>query len=275
MEFSQSGGMVKRLHAGRAAEAGIVTAYLARDGFTGPHTVFEGMYGFCNVYSSAPETVRLDKDLGEWFAIREITVKPYCCCSDLHATIDCIRAIKKQANLNESNVRRIVIDTYRKIIEQNVIDGTQTIMAAQYSVLFTAAAALLYEMDDPGIYEPSLLRDPRIPPLIERIELRKDPVFEANYPRQMSSRVTIECVDGRSFTQEVVGARGHFSNPLSDDEIRHKFRRMTVGVIGAEAAEEAISAVNSLHEAPSVERLAAVFRQRNSGGLSRAAQGRQ
>ncbi len=55
MEFSQSGGMVKRLHAGRAAEGGVLAASLAAEGFTGPHTVLEGMYGYCKTFSSAPE----------------------------------------------------------------------------------------------------------------------------------------------------------------------------------------------------------------------------
>src|SRR5688572_7496492 len=56
LEFSRSGGgMVKRLHLGRAAEGGAMAATLAREGYTGPHTVLEGKFGFLNVFAQEKE----------------------------------------------------------------------------------------------------------------------------------------------------------------------------------------------------------------------------
>ena len=47
LEFARGdGGMVKRLHLGRASEAGVLAASLAADGFAGPRTVLEGEFGF-------------------------------------------------------------------------------------------------------------------------------------------------------------------------------------------------------------------------------------
>src|SRR4029078_12868274 len=48
LEFARSGtgAMVKRMHLGRAAESGVLAASLAEDGFTGPHSVLEGPFGF-------------------------------------------------------------------------------------------------------------------------------------------------------------------------------------------------------------------------------------
>ena len=49
LEFARGdGGMVKRLHVGRASEAGVLAASLAADGFAGPRTVLEGEFGFLN-----------------------------------------------------------------------------------------------------------------------------------------------------------------------------------------------------------------------------------
>ena len=64
---------------------GIYAAYLARDGLTGPTSVLEGKYGYFKCFSDAPEPEQLTAGLGERFMIDEITVKPYPCCSDLHA----------------------------------------------------------------------------------------------------------------------------------------------------------------------------------------------
>jgi 2-methylcitrate dehydratase PrpD len=64
MEFSRTGGMVKRLHLGRAAEGGFMAAILARDGYTGPAGVFEGKFGFLNVYCRDADAARLTRDLG-------------------------------------------------------------------------------------------------------------------------------------------------------------------------------------------------------------------
>src|ERR671919_1164467 len=66
LEFSRSGGgMVKRLHLGRAAEGGALAATLAREGFTGPATVLEGKFGFLNVFAREADPPRLTRALGE------------------------------------------------------------------------------------------------------------------------------------------------------------------------------------------------------------------
>ncbi len=72
LEFvrSGSGGMVKRLHLGRAAEGGVLAATLARDGFAGPATVLEGGFGFLNVYCRDA-----DPSLKETEAIREAVLR--------------------------------------------------------------------------------------------------------------------------------------------------------------------------------------------------------
>ena len=46
IEANRTGGTVKRLHCGLAAQAGVTAAQLVRRGFTGPPTVLEGRFGF-------------------------------------------------------------------------------------------------------------------------------------------------------------------------------------------------------------------------------------
>jgi len=87
MEFSQetseAGGMIKRLHAGRASESGVIAALLARDGFRGPSDIIGGKYGFCNVYSDNPQMMLANNRMGLNYEILNVGIKPYPCCQTL------------------------------------------------------------------------------------------------------------------------------------------------------------------------------------------------
>jgi MmgE/PrpD N-terminal domain len=70
LEFARGdGGMVKRLHLGRASEAGVLAASRAADGFAGPHTVLEGEFGFLNVFCTKWDEAELTRGLGEEFLV--------------------------------------------------------------------------------------------------------------------------------------------------------------------------------------------------------------
>src|SRR5947199_2174111 len=78
LEFAKGdGGMVKRLHLGRASEAGVLAASLAAAGFTGPRTVLEGEFGFLKVFCTAYDTAELTKGLGEAYVTLSTVLKRY------------------------------------------------------------------------------------------------------------------------------------------------------------------------------------------------------
>jgi 2-methylcitrate dehydratase PrpD len=74
-----NGAMVKRLHMGRAAEAGVVAALLARDGYEGPDSVLEGQYGYLESYCREGDATQFTKDLGTHFDIVYACLKRYAC----------------------------------------------------------------------------------------------------------------------------------------------------------------------------------------------------
>jgi 2-methylcitrate dehydratase PrpD len=255
MEFSQSGGMIKRLHAGRAAEGGVLAAYLAAEGFTGPHTVLEGVYGYCATFSTKPEPERLLAGLGERYAIEEITVKPYACCSDQHGTIDCIAEIRAKTGIGPEQVKRIVVHTYDKVIKQNASREWPSVMSAQYSVVFTAAATFFHDLGDPRSYVAEKIADPRVAALAAKVELVQDPRFQALYPRAMPTRIEIETVSGEKFLAETLCAKGHFKNAMSAAEVEAKFRKLTAGVLSPAQIDGAIESIDDLHNARSIASL--------------------
>lgn len=260
VEFAQSGGMVKRLHAGRAAEGGVLAAYLAARGFTGPATVLEGKFGYCRSFSDAPELDRLLEGLGTRFMIREITVKPYTCCSDMHPVIDAMLDVVETHRVSASEVESVLVESTSKLFELNNIDGTTSIMAAQYSVPFTVAATLLHDIRNPALYCEATLASAGIAAMQRRVEMRVSPELDAIYPRVLSARVTVRLRDGREHVSECHGAKGSIHNQLSKAELEAKFRRITGAVIGEKASTEIMHAVETLDRAPDVEALARPLR---------------
>ncbi len=90
-----TGSSTKRLHAGLAAQSGIRAALLARAGFTGPLTVFEGSHGFYKAFapSKPPDFGRLTDSLGATWVGADLAFKPYACGTMTQPYVDCARKL--------------------------------------------------------------------------------------------------------------------------------------------------------------------------------------
>ena len=85
--YDQSGGEVKRIHAGLAARGGIQSAVLAQYGLTGPATIIEGKRGFCRIFADNSNPDLVVKDLGHTFYIRQAWIKMYPAIATIHTAI--------------------------------------------------------------------------------------------------------------------------------------------------------------------------------------------
>src|SRR5204863_205017 len=95
LEFAKGdGGMVKRLHLGRASEAGVLAASLAASGFTGPRTVLEGQFGFLRVFCTEFEVAELTKGLGRDFVTTSTVLKRYPVHATAHAAVRAVRDLQ-------------------------------------------------------------------------------------------------------------------------------------------------------------------------------------
>jgi 2-methylcitrate dehydratase PrpD len=114
---AQYGAMVKRMHAGRAAQSGLYGALLARDGFTGIVDVFEAPYGgFCTTFSRSNDRFNLEElsaGLGERFETMRISLKFYSCVGSNHTTLDAIRDIRKRRLAGHGRSRRLAVPAGR------------------------------------------------------------------------------------------------------------------------------------------------------------------
>src|SRR5205085_2527720 len=90
-----NGAMVKRLHLGRAAEAGILAARLAEAEFEGPDTILDGEFGFLDTYCAESDPALLTAGLGEQWETRMLCIKRYPCHVTAHTPVESVRALRE------------------------------------------------------------------------------------------------------------------------------------------------------------------------------------
>lgn len=258
MEFASSGGMAKRIHAGRAAEGGLTAALLVADGLEGATDGLAGTYGFCRVFTDEPQIELLTERLGERWMIDEITVKPYAACSDIHPMIQAAAELRDEHDLDPARIVRIEAEGPTKAATQNDMDGTVSVMAAQYSAQFNIAAALLADPSDPATYEPARLSDRALAELQAKVaSVTAAPEFDETYAWKMGGRVTISLDDGATVERTVVGQKGSMHAPLTSAELDAKFTRL----VGRANAPALTTAIRGLDAAESTADLSAVLQR--------------
>ncbi len=234
-EFSQSGGMSKRLHAGRAAEGGLTAAFLAADGVEGPAGGLDGRYGFCRIFTTDPRLDLLTEGLGRRWMVDEITVKPYAACSDIHPLIDAALQLRADG-VDPDRIVAIDAEVPTKAAEQNALDGTASVLAAQYSGPFNIAAAFVADPGDPATYAPDRIADPRLAELQAKVApLVACAEFDATYAWKLGGRLRVRTDDSIVHERTVVGQRGSMHQRLSDEELERKLRRVAADRIDVAA----------------------------------------
>jgi len=224
LEFSKSGGMVKRLHLGRAAEGAITAAILASRGFTGPSQVIEGRYGFLNVFCRDADPEKLSAGFGTIWHTLTTTLKCYACHSTAHVPVTAALALKAQG-INGDNIDSIVVEGGEKMCSHHNIAEPQDMTTAQYSAPFSVALAFFRDPRDPAVFTEDALNDPAIRALTRRVKLQlriKEPGDTT-----LASRVTVRMKDGREIAQTCQFFPGMPQQPLSVPELQAKFSALT------------------------------------------------
>ncbi len=262
LQFLVNGAWTKRFQVGWAATNGVMAATLVREGFTGAAEALEGRHGFLRAYAPNPKPERAVQDLGTVFELMATAVKPYPSCRYGHAGIDAALALRAAHDLKPADIERVTLGLPRagmmligqpaekKANPENVVDG-------QFSGPFVISAALATGAMGWDSY--NHLRDPVLRALLPKVACEFDPEIEAEFPANMSGKLTIEA-GGRRFTQKVVVPKGEPTNFLSEAELRGKFAGLADAVLGTERAArlaDAVLAIDATADVSSLMRQAA------------------
>jgi 2-methylcitrate dehydratase PrpD len=225
MEFSRTGGMVKRLHLGRAAEGGFMAAVLARDGYTGPAGVLEGKFGVLNVFCRDAQPARLTKDLGAVWQVMKTKIKRYACHATAQVPVTLALDLKEKHGLSGADVAAIAIAANEKTVTQHAINEPQDIAMAQYSVPFCVALALYLDPMDPRSFSEKSLNDPKIRALTRGAKVGLLRTSDSHV--SPACRVTLKLKNGKEVSAEGHDFKGTPTMPLTRAELLEKFLKLT------------------------------------------------
>lgn len=237
-----SDAMSKPLHAGRAAEGGVLAALGSRAGLTGVPDMFEAARGFGAALSEGVDWPRAFDGLGEEWTITRMTTKPYPCCGHTFAAIDAAQAVIAEG-VEPAAIERIEVGTYRAAVEICENTDPQTPYEAKFSLPYTVALAALGRPVDLGAFAPEGLHEPALRAMMARVTVAVDPAAEAAFPALRAAEVAITTGDGATHRFRQPTRRGDPDFPLSDKALESKFTMLAAPVIGAAAAAETVAAL--------------------------------
>jgi 2-methylcitrate dehydratase PrpD len=214
-----TGGMVKRLHMGRAAEGGIVAIELARRGFEGPSTVLEGRFGVLEAYCNKRDASRLTRGLGTEWEIERLCIKPYALHVTAQPSVQLIRAWMAEHHFGGDDIESITIHASPKVVSHHANAQPVDVMSAQYSTPFTVALAAYHDPSNPEVFNDATLADTRVRDLATRIRIIERPQDVAT----MGVAMAIGLKSGRAVEGHLDAFRGTPEQPFSRADLAAKF----------------------------------------------------
>lgn len=265
-EFNSDGSMSKHLHPGKAAFNGVLSADLARAGFTGARRILEGDRGFFRAFSTEHDPTRVTDELGTMWKISENGYKLHSCCGHTHSAIDVALALRSQQHWTPDDVMTRVaaigVETYGPGYEIVKESTPRSPYQAKFSMAYCVAVALLEEqvgLDQfaPERFGPDGVRDPAISALLRRTCVTVADDLTRKYPAAWPARVTLTLRDRSVVCSASDVPRGHPENPVSTCQLEEKL----VAVVGSRVGRDpAANALRAIRELEGCADMAAVFR---------------
>ncbi|MCR4420809.1 MAG: MmgE/PrpD family protein [Clostridia bacterium] len=216
-------GMTFKLLQGLSARNGILSAELARAGWTGPKDPLLGRYGYYRLFvNRRVDAEVLTRDLGRAYYTDSV-IKPYPSCRITHGAIDCALAIARQHPIVAGEVEAVRVYVAPQVLEhfaaRPFVPKSFLHARAAFSFQYTVASALARGRLKPADFTEEAIRDPQVAWLAGRVKLAGSPGVEG-----LGAEVEVRLKDGRVFREAVAVPRGdRWASPLSAEEIRNKF----------------------------------------------------
>ena len=259
---AQYGAMVKRMHAGRAAQSGLYGALLAQAGFTGIVDIFESPYGgFCSTFSRSNDRFNLDElswELGRAWETMRISLKFYSCVGSNHTTLDAIRNMQNKTPFGADDITSIVVHGSQVTVEHvGWPYKPQGLVSAQLNLPFCVATLLLEGDVFVDQFTDAAVDDQRRIELSKKVSVLHDPAITArgaNYRHMV--RVDVHLKNGVKLEQAVETPRGSEASFASQAEIVGKFKKLAMHVVSDAKADEVVNLVLGAEKLARAEQIA-------------------
>ena len=225
-EFLRTAADSKQLHTAHAAAAGLMSACLARDGFTGAAQILEGPQGMAAGMSSDADPARLTAGLGTRWATAETSFKYHASCRHTHPAADALLQVMQVHGLKPSDLAAVVthvhqgaIDVLGPVVKPASVHQSKFSMGTVLGLVARFGHAGLVEFDEH-------FQDELTVALREKVQMVLDEEVDAAYPKRWIGKVTVTTTDGRVLHGRVDEPKGDPGNTLSREEITDKALRL-------------------------------------------------
>ena len=246
LESDHGGSMGKALHVGKAAYNGILSAYLARNGFTGSETIFEGDEGFLKTMVFNGNDYDKDdfsfenvfNDVGS-VRVRDIYFKKYPFCRHIHSSIDTALKLKASIGDEYDHIQNVAIKTYSVAADhnnyhpKNLEELKQSLPYAVAIALVVAEASVedINQLIEYGLLDNYSTVDKvnSIKNLVNHMTIVSDDEFDGLYPDRRPSNVIIKLdknFRNGVFQNVTMLPQGDFENPFELKDLLDKFKNL-------------------------------------------------
>lgn len=225
-EFLRDAADSKQLHTAHAAGAGLMAAYLARDGFKGAQQILEGKQGMGAGMTNEASPEKLTADLGSRWATLEVSFKYHASCRHTHPAADALLAAMQENQLKASDIDRIdayvhqgAIDVLGPVVNPTTVHQAKFSMGTVLGLIATRGSASVVD------FEQHTFADDVVT-IRECVTMHLDSEVDGAYPKQWIGKVTVHTKDGRQVSAKVLEPKGDPGNTLSRAELEHKARAL-------------------------------------------------
>jgi len=247
----QFGTMTKPFHPGAAAKAGLMSALLAREGFTASPRAIEAPRGFAQVTSTKYDWTEITGELGERFEIAFNAYKPFACGIVIHPSIDASAQLREKG-VTPDNLERLDIRVHSLVLEltgkKEPSDGLQ----GKFSVYHGCAVGLMFGRASEDEYDDALVTREDVVATRRKVHATVDERID-----EAAVEAVATLKDGRQISVRVDHAIGSLQRPMTDADLEAKFSNMSNAVIGAEKTRTLIDLCWRLGETATVTELVA------------------
>jgi 2-methylcitrate dehydratase PrpD len=245
------GAMMKSVHAGSAARKGLWAAQMARRGLAADAAVFEGKFGFFDMFNDTPQA-REPADA----ATRPLDImasglvfKQYPCCGGLHSLVDITLDLRSGQALRAEQVQDIECRVHPQKLAYLDRPQPAESLAAKFSIQYCVAVAVLRGKVGLADFTDSAIVETATRALMKKVRISGRDDFGS-----FESEVVVRKTDGQTVSARMTEARGSIRNPLSEAELLHKFTDCAAVVLSPTQAAEAGAALLALDGAPDLSR---------------------
>ncbi|MEO5696849.1 MAG: MmgE/PrpD family protein [Burkholderiaceae bacterium] len=221
-EFLRDAADSKQLHTAHATGAGLTSAYLARDGFTGAHRILDGAQGLAAGMSTDADASRLADGLGTRWALAETSFKFHAACRHTHPAADALQQVLQAHSLAPTDIASITALVHQPAIDVlGPVTDPRTVHQAKFSM--GTVLGLIAVFGRAGLAEfDASHADPAVRAVRDKVTMQLDDEVNAAYPARWIGKVVVETVGGERFEGRVLEPKGDPGNTLSRDEIERK-----------------------------------------------------